>query len=168
MKHWGENKSLDLYLADFYALKREEDETFPIFNQRFYNTYHAMPLEIRPTKTTTIIYYVMGLHSKLALLLLERKSSSLSILFEDALEVEEKICASRRIPEQLDFKNHHLPEPDKYQYDSDFEQEDYDSEADLEQYQACELFSDLESDSSVFEKYSQDRYESRFYEYFAI
>ena len=32
LKHWGENKSLDLYLADFYALKREENETFPIFN----------------------------------------------------------------------------------------------------------------------------------------
>ena len=54
-------------------------------------------------------------------------------MFEDALEVEENICASRRIPEQLDFENHHLPEPDKYQYDSYFEQEDYESEADLEQ-----------------------------------
>ena len=28
LKHWGEKKSLDLYLADFYALKREEDEIF--------------------------------------------------------------------------------------------------------------------------------------------
>ena len=44
LKHGGENKSLDLYLADFYALKREEDETLPIFNRRFYNTYHDMPL----------------------------------------------------------------------------------------------------------------------------
>ena len=97
LKHWGENKSLYLYLVDFYSSKREEDETFPIFNRRFYNTYHDMPLEIRPTETAAMIYYVMGLHSKLALLLLERKSSSLSIIFEDALEVEENICASRRI-----------------------------------------------------------------------
>ena len=73
-----------------------------------------MPLEIRPIETAASIYYVMGLHSKLALLLLERKYSSLSIMFEDALEVEENICASRRIREQLDFENHHLPEPDKY------------------------------------------------------
>ena len=76
----------------------------------------------------------------------------------------ENICSSRRIPEQFDFENHHLPEPYKYQYDSDFEQEYYESEANLEQQQAYELFSDLESDSSVFEKYSQDRYESRFYD----
>ena len=98
LKHWGENKYLHLFLADFYALKREEHKTFPIFNRRFYNTYHDIPLEIRPTETAAMIYYVMGLHSKLALLLLERKYSSLSILFEDDLEVEENICASRRIP----------------------------------------------------------------------
>ena len=53
-------------------------------------------------------------------------------MFEDALEVEENICVSRRIPKQLDFKNHHLLELDKYQYDSDFEQKDYESEVDLE------------------------------------
>ena len=167
LKHWGENKSLDLYLANLYALKREEDKTFPIFNRRFYNTYHDMPLDSRPIETASMIYYVMGLHSKLALLLLERKSSSLSILFEDALEVEEKICASRRIPEPFDFENHHLPKPDKHQYDSDFEQEYYDSEAYLEQQQACELLLDLELDSSVFANYSQDRYEFGFYDQFA-
>ena len=61
-------------------------------------------------------------------------------MFEYALEVEENICASRRILEQLDFENHHLPEPDKYQYDSDFEQEDYESEAYSKQQQALISF----------------------------
>ena len=42
------------------------------------------------------------------------------------------MCASRRILEKLDFENHHLPEQDKHLYDSDFEQEDYDSKAYLE------------------------------------
>ena len=37
----------------------------------------------------------------------------------------------------------------------------------MEKQQACELLSDLESDSSVFAKYSQDRYDSRFYDQFA-
>jgi hypothetical protein len=64
-----------------------------------------MPLEIGPTETTAMIYYVMGLHSKLSLLLLEKKSSSLSSLFEDALEVEENMYASRRIRKQDDFEN---------------------------------------------------------------
>jgi hypothetical protein len=37
-------------------------------------------------------------------------------LFEDALEVEENICASRRIPEQVDVENHYLLEPVECQY----------------------------------------------------
>jgi hypothetical protein len=46
LKYWGEYKSLDSYLADFYALKREQGEDFPVFNRRFYNIYYDMPLEI--------------------------------------------------------------------------------------------------------------------------
>ena len=46
LKHWGENKYLDLYLVYFYALKRGEDEALFVFNRRFYSSYHDMPLEI--------------------------------------------------------------------------------------------------------------------------
>jgi hypothetical protein len=45
-KHWGEKKSLDLYLDDFYALRRRKYEVLSVFNRRFYNIYHDMPLEI--------------------------------------------------------------------------------------------------------------------------
>jgi hypothetical protein len=95
LKYWTEYKSLDSYLADFYALKREQDEAFPVFNRRFYRVYHDMPLEVRLIEIAAMIYYVMGLHSERALPLLERKSSSLIHLFEDAQEVEENIYASR-------------------------------------------------------------------------
>ena len=97
LKYWGEYKSLDSYLADFYALEREQSETLPLFNRRFYRMYHDMPLEIRPTEIVAMLYYVMDQHSNLVLLLLERKSSSLTRLFEDAQEVEENIRASRWI-----------------------------------------------------------------------
>ena len=62
LKHWGENKSLDLYLTDFYALKREEYKALHVLNRRFYNIYHDMPLEMWPTEIAAMIYYVMGLH----------------------------------------------------------------------------------------------------------
>jgi hypothetical protein len=45
-KYWDENKSLDQFLADVYTLRRGEGEFFPIFNRRFYNIYHSMPIEI--------------------------------------------------------------------------------------------------------------------------
>jgi len=98
-----------------------------------------MPMEIQPTETSAMIYYVMGLYSQLSLLLLERNSLSLSRLFEDALEVEENIHASRRIREQVDFENLHLLEPTECQYSSDFEQEGNDYEEDSEQQQAGEF-----------------------------
>jgi len=78
LKHWGKNKSLDSYVANFHALKRESDEYFHVFNRRFYRIYHDMPLDIRPTEMDAMLYYVMAQHSDLVLLLLERKSSSLT------------------------------------------------------------------------------------------
>jgi hypothetical protein len=139
VKYWGEYKSLDSYLANFYDLKREKGEALPVFNQRFYNRYHDMPLEIRPSETATMIYYVMSLHSELALLLLERKSSSLRSLFEDDQEVEENIHASRRIRERVDSENLQAHRQINYEYISDFEQEGKEYKADLEHQQAGEF-----------------------------
>jgi hypothetical protein len=76
-KHWGKSKSLDSYLADFYALKREQDEVLVVFQQKILQIYHDMPLEIWPTEIASMVYYVMAQHKELVLLLLERKSSSL-------------------------------------------------------------------------------------------
>jgi hypothetical protein len=105
VKYWGEYKSLDSYLTNFYALKREQGEDFHVFNQRIYNIYHDIALEIRPSETAAMIYYVMGLHLELSLLFLERKSSSLRSLFEYSKEVEENIHASRRIREWVYSEN---------------------------------------------------------------
>jgi hypothetical protein len=140
VKHWGENKSLDSYLADFYALKRKQNETLPIFNRRFCSIYHGMPLEIRPTETAAMIYYVMGLHSELSLLLLERKSSSLSSLFEDALEVEENIMLPGGSKSGFDFENiadMYLNQQNVSVFQN-LRQEDNECEAVLAQQQACE------------------------------
>jgi hypothetical protein len=121
VKYWGEYKSLDSYLADFYALKREQGEALSVFNRRVYNIYYDMPLEIRPRETVAMIYYVMSLHSQLALLLLERNSSSLRSLFEDAQEVEENIHASRRIREWAYSENMQAHKQVNCQYISNFQ-----------------------------------------------
>jgi hypothetical protein len=79
-----------------------------------------------------MVYYVMDQHSELVLLLLERKSSSLRQLFEDAEEVEENICASWRIREWFYFKNMYAHEQVECQYVSYFEQEDNEYKVNLE------------------------------------
>jgi hypothetical protein len=91
LKWWGDKKSLDQYWDDFNALRRGEEESLSIFNRRFYHVYHNMPVEIKPTETVAMVYYVMAHHSKLVLHLREMKSTSLSQLFMDVWEVEDNL-----------------------------------------------------------------------------
>jgi hypothetical protein len=121
LKYWGKYKSLDSYLANFYALRREQSQNLHIFNRNFNHMYHDMPLEIRPSEKAAMIHYVMCLHSKLAFLLLERESSSLTQLFGDAQEVEENIHVSRWIRMQADFENLQTYEQEDCEYISDSE-----------------------------------------------
>jgi hypothetical protein len=83
-----------------------------------------MPLEIRPTETAAMVYYVMAQHSELVLLLRERKYSSLKCLFEDVEEVEENIhVLARRFVDQVYFENLHVDEQQEdCQYISDLQQ----------------------------------------------
>ena len=97
---WGENRSFDQYLTNFCTLKRGEEEPLVVFNRRFYSVYHSMPLEIRPTEITAMVYYVMPQHSDLVFFLLERESSSLRQLFEDAKGVEENIQTCKMLRDQ--------------------------------------------------------------------
>jgi len=66
LKWWSKNKSLDQYWDDFNALRRGEEEALDVFNKRFYSVYHSMPVEIIPTETAAMVYYVMAQHSELA------------------------------------------------------------------------------------------------------
>jgi hypothetical protein len=133
-----------------------KDEALPIFNRRFYHAYHDMPLEVRPTETVAMIYYVMGLHSDLVLLLLERKSSSLTQLFEYAQKVEENICASRRIRGRDFFENLQAHEQAECHYTSGFEQENNEVGTILEQQWVCELFLDSDLNFPTVLEYSRD------------
>ena len=76
-------------------MRRGEEEALDVFNMRFYNVYHSMTVEIRPTKIVAMVYYVMTQHLELILLPRERKYSLLRHLFEDVVEVEENIRSSK-------------------------------------------------------------------------
>jgi hypothetical protein len=113
-------------------LRRWEEEALDVFNMRFYSVYHIMPMEIRPTKTAAMVYYVMAQHPKLVLLLRERKYSSLRHLFEDVEEVEENIRASKGVHMKAYLENLHVPKEEDYQHVLDSEQEDSYYESEIE------------------------------------
>jgi hypothetical protein len=154
LKCWGENKSLDQYWSEFNALRRGEDEALVVFNRRFYSVYHNMPVEIRPTETSAMVYYIMAQHLELVLLLRERKSSSLIHLFEDAREVEENIRASRWVHKQA---NVHIQEEEDCQSVSDSEQGYINYGSDLEQEPGSRYDSQMESVPSSFADFSGGR-----------
>jgi hypothetical protein len=77
-----------------------------------------------------MVYYIMAQHPELVFLLRERKSSSLIHLFEDAIEVEENIRASRWTHKQVDL---HIQEEEDYQPVSESEQGYSNYGSDLEQ-----------------------------------
>jgi hypothetical protein len=72
-------------------LRRGKNEVLSVFNKRFYNLYYSLPLEIKPSETASMVYYIMYQYSDLVLYLRERKLTCLSQLFMDAEEVEENL-----------------------------------------------------------------------------
>ena len=97
LRFWGERKSWDLFLSEFYAMRRMEDETVSSFNRRFAALYYDMPEEIKPPEGTAKLYYAKAFHSDLSLLLLERRSMSLQQMYDDAQEVEHNLLACGKL-----------------------------------------------------------------------
>jgi hypothetical protein len=100
-RYWGENKSLDRYLVEFYDLKREEDEALVNFNKKLYSFYCNMSLDIRPPETPSRLFYVKSLHPDLSLLLIESRYVTLQQMFIDAQEVEDNIKACGKFLDQV-------------------------------------------------------------------
>ena len=103
LKHWGERDHL-YYITEFSNLKRENGESISNFTKRFNNMYSKIPTEIKPTDTSTRITYANAFDFDFFLLLRERRSSSLSLMQDAALEVESNIVASQKVKGKIDRK----------------------------------------------------------------
>jgi hypothetical protein len=98
---------LDLQLTEFYALKRQSNETISTFSRRFSSIYYNFPKEIQPTEVVAMLHYATTLHPDLSFLLMERRPKSLQQMFNDAQEIQHNIQACKQIQnEELDAKEH--------------------------------------------------------------
>ena len=75
-------------------------------------------------------------------------------MFQDVVEVEENIRASKWVHRHAYLENLHVHEQEDCQFVSDFEQEDSEYESDMEQQQGSKYDSQLESGSSTFADFS--------------
>jgi hypothetical protein len=116
-RFWGERKSWDLLLSEFYAMRRMKDETISSFSRRFPSIYYKFPKEIQPLEDTAKLCYATTLHPYVSFLLMERRSRSLQQMFSDAQEVEDNIQVCGKLSEQI--QNEEL---DAEENDSEHEQ----------------------------------------------
>jgi hypothetical protein len=99
-RFWGERKSWNLLLSEFYAMRRMKDETISNFNRKFASLYYKLPKEVQPLEVTTMLHYVTTFQSELSFLLMERKSTSLQQIFNNAQEVEDNLQACQSLQNQ--------------------------------------------------------------------
>jgi hypothetical protein len=50
LKFWGKEKSLELQLTEFYALKRHNNEAIFVFSRNFSSVYYNLSKEIQPSE----------------------------------------------------------------------------------------------------------------------
>ena len=54
---WGERRSLDQIISEFYSMKKHEDETMSSFNRSLARFYYSMPKEIQPLEGVAKLHY---------------------------------------------------------------------------------------------------------------
>jgi hypothetical protein len=60
---WGERKSWNLLLSEFYSMRRMKDETISNFIRRFASLYYKLPKELQPPEVATMLHYVTTFQS---------------------------------------------------------------------------------------------------------
>ena len=66
--------------------------------------YNSIPIDIKPLAGAAKLHHVDAFDSDFALLLRERKSASLLVMFQYALEVESNIMASGKIKQKVEIR----------------------------------------------------------------
>jgi hypothetical protein len=83
-RFWGERKSWDLLLSEFYAMRRMKDETISNFSRRFASLYYKLPKEVQAPEVISMLHYVTTFQLEFSFLLMERKSMYLQQMFNNA------------------------------------------------------------------------------------
>jgi hypothetical protein len=107
LKFWGKEKSLELQLTEFYALKRHNNEAISVFSRNFSSVYYNLSEEIQPSEAAAMLHYATTLHPDFSFLLMERRPESLQQMFSDAQDIQHNIQACKQIQnEGLNAQEH--------------------------------------------------------------
>jgi len=94
LRKWGEKKDHLYFLTKFGALRNKASETIFEFIQRFNKLYNKIQVKVNPSQSTTIITFAGAFDFDFALLLRERRATTLAGMQDDAIEIESNMMAS--------------------------------------------------------------------------
>ena len=104
LERWDDKKSPLQVLCQYNSLKKGGFEYVHEFSSRFMRVYNSIPADIKPLVGTAKLHYVDdSFDNDFALLLRERKSMSLPVVFKDALELEANMMASGNINQKVEI-----------------------------------------------------------------
>jgi hypothetical protein len=102
LNHWADKKDFQYYITEFGALRRKPGESIPDFTKRFNQMYGKIPEEIKPSETSAKITFSNAFDVEFSLLLRERRTTTLSLMQDAAIEVESNILAADKLKSRSD------------------------------------------------------------------
>jgi hypothetical protein len=111
LKHWGERRDLLYYISEFGNLRREDGESVSDFIKRFNRMFGKIPAEIKPSDASTKITFSAAFDPDFCLILRERRSTTLALMQDAALEVESNIMASQKLKGKVERKKFSVEPP---------------------------------------------------------
>jgi hypothetical protein len=98
----GREKRHLYYLTEFGSLKKKKMKLFVDFNRRFNKLYNKIPIDIKPSQPTTKVTYVGAFEANFSMVLRERRSPTLLIMQDDAIDIEGNMIAFGKMKQRMD------------------------------------------------------------------
>jgi hypothetical protein len=81
-------------LTEFGNLKKKQNESVSYFIKRFNKLYNKIPADVKPSQPTTKVTFAGSFDPDFSLFLRERRSTTLTSMQDDAVEIESNMIAS--------------------------------------------------------------------------
>lgn len=104
LSRWEEKKNPAQLLTQYNQLRMGTDDVVRNFLDRFNRIYNALPTQCKPLEGMAKLHYVEGFDDDFALLLREKRSTTVAKMMDDAIEVEVNLMASKKGKYRFDNK----------------------------------------------------------------
>jgi hypothetical protein len=98
-------------LIEFGTLRNKPSKTIYEFIQRFNKLYSKIPVEVKPSQPSAKVTFAGIFDSDFALLLRERRDTTLVVMHDDAIEIESNMMESGKLKTKVEIG---IREPRKF------------------------------------------------------